>query len=148
MRRTRVLLPLSVLALGLGAWACAMDFLKVQEDCQARGLASGADQTRPSVAFVLPEAGATISGVVEVVATARDNCEVSAVRFTIYSGATLGSDSVPQGADTYSLNWDTRSVANGPVTVAVIADDGHLDLEGHPTPNSDSQTREFTIVNP
>ena len=131
MRRTRVLLPLTVLALGLGTWACGSDSAGVQDDCQARGLTSGADQTRPSVAFVLPEAGATVTGVVELVATARDNCEVSAVRFTIYGGATLGTDSVAQGADTYSLNWDTRSVANGPVTVAVYADDGHRDLEGH-----------------
>jgi len=148
MTNQRFVPPALVLALGLGAWACGGDSFGVQEDCQARGNTSGADRTPPSVAFVAPEPGATLGGAVELTATATDNCEISAVRFSIYAGDPLGTASPAPAASTYTLLWDTRSLANGPVTLALYADDGHRDLEGHPTPNTGFQTRDFIIMNP
>jgi hypothetical protein len=139
---------LSALAFGLVAWACGTGSFEVQEDCQARGLSSGADHTAPSVTFVSPEPGSTLSGIVELTATATDNCEVTAVRFTIYSGSGLGNGAPAADRSTYILNWDSRAVPNGPITIAVYADDAHRDLEGNPTPNSGFQSREFVISNP
>lgn len=138
-----------LLTLALNALACGGgSTITVPEDCQARGNSSGADQTAPTVAFLQPAADATIAGVVELTATAADNCGISAVRFTIYSGATLGT--ATRGADghTYALDWDSGTVANGPVTLAVYADDYHRDLEGNPTPNSGFESRGFTVANP
>ena len=143
------LYPLAlVLALALNLSACSSGSITVPEDCQALGNNIGADQTAPTVAFVQPDANAMIGGVVALTATATDNCGISAVRFTIYSGAPLGT--ATRGADghTYTLNWDTGTVANGPITLAVYADDTHRDLEGNPTPNSGFQSREFTVANP
>ncbi len=57
--------------------------------------------------------------------------------------ATRGSDGL-----TYALDWDSGTAANGPITLAVYADDNHRDLEGNPTPNSGFQSRELTVANP
>lgn len=137
-----------VLALGLNLSACSSGSITVPEDCQARGNNSGADQTAPTVSFIQPDANAAVAGVVQLTATATDNCAISAVRFTIYSGAPLGTATRVGDGYTYTLHWDTGTVANGPITVAVYADDTHRDLEGNPTPNSGFQSREFTVANP
>jgi hypothetical protein len=139
---------LSALGFCLAAWGCGSDSFEVQADCQARGLSAGADRTEPSVAFVHPGAGSTLSGVVALTATATDNCEVTAVRFTIYGATGLGNGSPAADGHTYTLNWDSRAAGNGPITLAVYADDNHRDLEGNPTPNSGFQSREFVVTNP
>jgi len=72
----------------------------------------------------------------------------STLRFTIYGGATLGTATRGCDGHTYTLDWDTGKVANGPITLAVYADDTHRDLEGNPTPNTGFQSREFTVANP
>lgn len=98
--------------------------------------------------FLGPEAGATVSGIVKVVVNATGNCYITTVRFTIDGGDTLGTtdnfdDQPIPGTFTYGLDWDSRSVVNGPVTVAAYADDAR-----NPVPNTGFQTRQFTVANP
>ncbi len=71
--------PALLLTLVLNATPCGGgSIITVPEDCQARGNTSGADQTAPTVTFLQPAADATIAGVVELTATATDNCGISA----------------------------------------------------------------------
>ncbi|HEX8698891.1 MAG TPA: kelch repeat-containing protein [Myxococcaceae bacterium] len=76
------------------------------------------DYTPPAVTLTAPVAGATVSGNVTLTATATDNVRVTLVEF--YEGSTL------LGTDTswpYSLNWDTRTGANGERTLTAKAHD-------------------------
>lgn len=69
------------------------------------------DTTPPTVQLTAPVGGATVSGSVNVIATASDNEGVTSVAF--YMGNVL------QGTKTaapYELPWDTTQVSNGTVT--------------------------------
>ena len=128
-----------ILAFGLGSACGDLDNPGVHVDCNA-------ERTPPSVAFVEPEAGATLSGTVRLVVNATDNCYTTQVRFTILGGDTLGTtenfEQLGPSTFSYSLDWDSRSVGNGPLTIAAYADDGRI------PPNTGVQTREFTVANP
>jgi hypothetical protein len=79
---------------------------------------SGPDTTNPTVSLTAPADGATVSGSVDVDASASDNVGVASVQFTV-DGASIGTDtSAP-----YSVSWDTRSVTNGSHTLRAIARD-------------------------
>jgi hypothetical protein len=76
------------------------------------------DFTVPTVAFTAPSAGATLSGTVELAATASDNVGVTRVEF--YDGASLlGTDTTAP----YSLAWNTAGVAVGGHTLTARAYD-------------------------
>jgi len=68
----------------------------------------GGDTKAPTTALSAPTAGATLTGVATVSATASDDVGVTKVEF--YAGTTLiGTDS----SAPYSITWDTGTVGNG-----------------------------------
>lgn len=76
------------------------------------------DVTPPTVNLSAPADGATVSGVVQITATASDDVAVDKVRFWI-DGAYVGYDwSAP-----YTKTWSTNSVSNGTHTIRVQAVD-------------------------
>ncbi|MES2470914.1 MAG: SBBP repeat-containing protein [Patescibacteria group bacterium] len=81
---------------------------------------SKGDTTPPVVTLLSPANGSTVSGVVFVGADATDSVGVQSVRFTTGTGASLGSD---DDITPYSLQWDTRAVANGSHTLVATARD-------------------------
>ena len=76
------------------------------------------DTTPPTVALTAPAAG-TVSGVVNVTATASDNVGVAGVQFKV-DGANLGAEKT---AAPYSVSWTTTTAANGSHTVTAVARD-------------------------
>ena len=76
------------------------------------------DTTPPTVAFISPAEGATISGIVTLSASATDHNRVTQVTFR-RSRYLIGSDTTSP----YSVSWDTRSFANGTYTITAYAYD-------------------------
>jgi len=76
----------------------------------------------PGVSIILPVSG-DVSGNVQIKATVSDNFGLSSVRYYIdTAGSKLNMSEGPTG--TYSANWDTSSVSNGPHTIYIEAVDG------------------------
>src|ERR1700722_4417459 len=80
---------------------------------------SAADTTPPTVSITSPTAAATVSGMVNVTATAADNIGVASVQFQV-DGVNAGA---LDGAAPYALAWDTTKVANGVHKLDAIAKD-------------------------
>src|SRR5262245_2915032 len=78
-----------------------------------------ADSTPPTVALTSPGSGATVSGSVNVAATASDNIGVARVTFLI-DGAQIGPDDT---VAPYAVSWDSRTVADGNHTLSAKAFD-------------------------
>jgi hypothetical protein len=100
------------------------DMNGVEPATMQSGLVSGGpSDARPSVNVTAPSAGATVSGVITLSATASDDIGVSGVQFKI-DGAAVGNEDT---AAPYSMNWTTSTVANGNHTVTATARDttGH-----------------------
>ena len=76
------------------------------------------DSTTPAVAITAPANGGTVTGTVDISASASDNVAVSRVDFYA-NGALLGSDSTAP----YSYSWDTAHVAGGSYTLSAKAYD-------------------------
>src|SRR5206468_1285884 len=72
-----------------------------------------------TVSLASPAAGATVSGTVDVTATAADNVGVVGVQFLL-DGNLLGAEDT---AAPYSVAWNTTAAANGTHTVAARARD-------------------------
>jgi hypothetical protein len=113
------------------------------------------EQITPTVSFVSPEADATLSGTVHLVVNATDDCGIAAVRFTVNDGAAIGTltnwiDQPEPTTFTFRQSWDSRSVANGAVTVTAYADDARITSGSDPTPrpNTGHVSRQFTVMNP
>ncbi len=89
------------------------------------------DTTLPVASVTSPSANATVSGVVNVSATATDNVSVS--------GVTLLVDGNPTGIEDttapYSFTWNTASIANGLHTISVRARDAAGNLGTAPVVN-------------
>ncbi len=79
---------------------------------------NAADLTAPTVSLTAPAAG-TVSGTINVTATATDNVAVSGVQFLL-NGANLGTEDV---SSPYSISWNTATVANGTYTLTARARD-------------------------
>ncbi|WP_257450385.1 Ig-like domain-containing protein [Archangium lipolyticum] len=79
------------------------------------------DSTPPEVSLTGPAAGASLSGIVSLSATATDNFRVSRVEFLV-DGVVVGSDT----SSPYSINWNSASVANGTHSVMARAWDARL----------------------
>ena len=80
---------------------------------------NNADVTSPTVAMTAPAAGATIVGTVAVSATASDNIGVVGVQFRL-DGVNLGAEDT---AAPYTINWDSKTAANGTRLLTAIARD-------------------------
>jgi hypothetical protein len=89
------------------------------------------DTTAPTVSVTAPAGGATVSGSVNVDASASDDVGVANVQFKL-DGADLGSaDSVAP----YSVSWNTAGASNGPHTLTAVA----RDAAGNSTTSSQVQ---------
>ena len=83
-------------------------------------LASGAsDVTAPTVGVSSPSSGATVSGSINVSASASDNVGVGGVQFKL-DGTNLGAEDT---SAPYSGTWNTMSTANGSHTLTAVARD-------------------------
>ena len=80
---------------------------------------SGADTTPPQVTLVSPLAGAQVSGVVTLDATATDNVAVVGLQYQL-DGANLGGE---QAQAPYQQAWDTSTTTPGPHTLTVSVRD-------------------------
>jgi Bacterial Ig domain len=79
------------------------------------------DNEPPVVAVTSPVEGATVSATISVEATATDNQSVASVQFRV-DGASIGTDT--NGANGWSVSWDTTTVADGSHSVTAVASDG------------------------
>ena len=83
-------------------------------------LAATSDVTPPSVVFITPPNGTTVSGsFVTLAATASDNVAVANVRFFV-DGVVIGS---PVTASPYTTIWDCTGMADGPHRLDAVAQD-------------------------
>jgi hypothetical protein len=94
----------------------------------------GPDIEAPSMAITAPSDGATVSGNVQVSATASDNVGVTKVTFAI-DGVWAGKDTTAP----YSFNWDSTTHADGIAKVQATA----FDAAG----NTDTYTLSVTVNN-
>jgi hypothetical protein len=77
------------------------------------------DTTPPTVSITSPANGATVSGTINVTASASDNVGVTSVQFQL-DGANAGA---PDTSAPYSIPWDTTGVSNGAHTITAVARD-------------------------
>jgi hypothetical protein len=84
----------------------------------------GADIEAPSIIITAPADGTTVTGEVQITASASDNIGVTKVTFGI-DGVWAGRDNTAP----YTLNWDSTTHTNGVAMVQAIA----FDAAGHTT---------------
>jgi len=79
------------------------------------------DNTQPTVSITSPTEGAPVSGTIDVTADASDTTSgVTQVEFFV-DGASIGVDT--NGADGWSVTWDTSTATNGSHTLTATATD-------------------------
>ncbi len=92
------------------------------------------DTEAPQVSLLAPTTGATVSGKVDLSASASDNTAVDSVSFSI-DGTALGTVS----ESPYTISWDSLTVANGSHVLMATA----VDMAG----NTASVGLSFTVSN-
>jgi hypothetical protein len=85
----------------------------------ATGASPSTDKTSPSVGITSPANGASVNGTIAIAATASDNVGVAGVQFLL-NGAAFGPKLT---AAPFSVQWDTRTVANGSYQWNAVATD-------------------------
>jgi len=98
--------------------AVAQDVLGVRWDSSAVTVTVFNDVTAPSVSITAPANGATVSGAINVTASASDNVGVVGVQFLLDGVVRADDTSAP-----YSIPWDTRTVGDGAHSISAIARD-------------------------
>ncbi|EHR71136.1 subtilisin-like serine protease [Burkholderiales bacterium JOSHI_001] len=98
--------------------------------------ASAADTLPPATAIANPLAGASVSGLVAVDASASDNVGVARVELRV-NGSLLATDTTAP----YQFTWDSTKVANGSASLATTA----YDAAGN---SKASTTVNVTVANP
>lgn len=81
--------------------------------------AAPADNQPPVVSITSPTGGQTISGTLNIIATASDNVGVASVQFLL-DGANLSS---ARTTAPYSISWNTSQTVNGTHTLTAVASD-------------------------
>jgi hypothetical protein len=76
------------------------------------------DTTAPTVSITSPANGATVSGTINVTASASDNVSVAGVQFQLDGVARADDTSAP-----YSISWDTTTAADDTHTISAVARD-------------------------
>jgi hypothetical protein len=77
------------------------------------------DTVRPTAAITVPISGSTVTGTIDVTASATDNIAIVGVQFRL-DGANLGAErTVPP----YTVPWNTTTASNGPHVLTVVARD-------------------------
>jgi hypothetical protein len=80
------------------------------------------------VTITAPEAGATITGPVTIVAEVSDDVGVRSVHFQV-DGADIGS---PFNPPPFAIEWDPGPFGNGPHTLTAVAEDVHGNVRTSP----------------
>src|SRR5262249_42129220 len=80
------------------------------------------DTTPPSVSMSAPSDGSSVSGNINLTASASDDVAVAGVQFLL-DGASLGTEVTGPGPN-YALSWDSTTTGNGPHSLSVRARDG------------------------
>ncbi len=88
------------------------------------------DNTAPTVAITLPTAGQTVTSTTTVQANAADNTTVGSVMFLVDGSTLIGTDT--NGADGWSVSWNTTSAGNGIHSLTAVA----ADVAGNSTTSS------------
>ena len=91
------------------------------DDAIAQFMVAGPNTAPPAVALAAPAVGATVNGVVTVVANATDPAKVAGVQFQL-DGSNLGPAATGAGPS-YSCTWNSKTVANGGHTLTAVASD-------------------------
>ena len=94
------------------------------------------DSTRPAVSITSPVANATVSGAVELTATATHDVGISSVKFSREDGTVLAD----LKTSPYTFSWNTLLVANGAYTIYARA--------GSSSGTSDFKSVSVTVTNP
>lgn len=118
----------------------ALSTTELQADMNSPlGSAASPDPTPPTVSVTAPTAGATVSDIVNVTATATDNVGVLGVQFSV-DGTTTG---VEDTTAPYGLAWDTRTSTNGSHTLTARARDaaGNVSVSAGVTVNVSNTNR-------
>jgi len=82
-------------------------------------VSNNADLAQPTVSITAPGPNATVSGSVNITASASDNIGVAGVQFKL-DGKNLGAEKT---APPYSIDWDTKLVTNGSHALTAVARD-------------------------
>src|SRR5205807_3095965 len=82
----------------------------------------------PTVTIASPSSGATVTGPIDVSATASDDVGVAGVQFRL-DDADLGAEDTEAP---YSVPWDTTTASEGPHTLTAVARDaaGNVTVSG------------------
>ena len=100
----------------------ALSQAEIQTDMNTPlGTGGPPDTTPPTVSITSPAAGATVTGSINITATASDNVAVAGVQFLL-DGANLGSE-VTGAGPTYTFNWNTTTATNATHTLSARARD-------------------------
>jgi glucose/arabinose dehydrogenase/chitodextrinase len=91
---------------------------QIQSDMATAIGAGGGDTQPPTVSITSPIAGATVSHVTTLTASASDNVGVLSVQFFV-DGASIGTDFTAP----YSQDWNTTAASNGTHTLTGVARD-------------------------
>ena len=82
------------------------------------GGSTGRDRTNPSVSFITPATGSTVSNTVNVQVNASDNVGVSSVVLKVNGNVIGTSNAAP-----YNFSWNTSGLSNGTHTLTATATD-------------------------
>jgi len=117
---TKLTIPASSVGLGasslLGMSFSVFDGRATWDAAGKRG--AGSDTNSPSVAITAPAAGTTVSGSVNVTATAGDNVGVTSVKFYADSHLIGEATTAP-----FLITWNTSALANAYYTLTAVARD-------------------------
>ena len=122
--------------------------LSVAEIQSDMNINSTADVTAPTVSITAPAAG-TVSGTINVTATANDNTGVAGVQFLL-DGVNLGAEDI---TSPYSFSWNTTTATNGSHTLTAKARDaaGNITTSSGivvTVSNADTQAPSVTMTSP
>ena len=98
------------------------------------------DTTPPSVSLTSPTVGSTLSGIVNLQASASDDVTVAGVQFLL-DGINIGNEVTGPGP-IFTFSWNTLSIANGSHTLSARARDG----AGNATNATDVQVSVSNVV--
>jgi hypothetical protein len=81
---------------------------------------TAADAVPPSVSITSPSNGASVSGTINLTASASDDAGVAGVQFKRNTNTLIGSEDT---GSPYSVSWDTTGVSDGSHTIIAVARD-------------------------
>jgi poly(hydroxyalkanoate) depolymerase family esterase len=99
------------------------------------------DTTPPSVNLTFPANGATVSGTVQLTASASDDTGVASVEFFL-DGASLGVGNQSAQAGPWTLDWNTTAASAGSHALSVVA----RDARGNQTLDNDTSVTVNQVV--